>query len=105
MPTEIRIVAFGPNGRSVRTVDGEIIQVPEGWELLPPGDAALTRRVKAGGPSWTVQEKKGRRTFSRGVWTPAHNAEPVIGDWQQWEIDAWRKAERLGRDSKNKGNR
>jgi arylsulfatase A-like enzyme len=36
---------------------------------------------------------------------PKHNAEPVIGDWQQWEIDAWRKAERLDRDSNGKGNR
>jgi hypothetical protein len=36
--------------------------------LLPPGDAGLTRRVKAAGPTWTVQEKKGRRIFSKGVW-------------------------------------
>ena len=35
---------------------------------------------------------------------PKHNAEPVIGDWQQWEIDAWRQAEQLGRNSKSKGN-
>jgi hypothetical protein len=27
--------------------------------------------VKASGPTWTVQEKKGRKTFSRGVWAPA----------------------------------
>jgi hypothetical protein len=71
MPTETRIVAPGPDDRSLRTADGQTIQIPEGWELLPPGDAALTRRVKAGGSSWTVQEKKGRRTFSRGVWAPA----------------------------------
>jgi hypothetical protein len=71
MPTETRIVAPGPDDRSVRFANGQIVQVPEGWELLPPGDAALTRRVKAGGPNWTVQEKKRRRTFSRGVWAPA----------------------------------
>jgi hypothetical protein len=47
------------------------MSVPKTWELVPPGDAALTRRIKAGGPSWTVQEKKGRRTFSRGVWAEA----------------------------------
>jgi hypothetical protein len=36
--------------------------------LLPPGDAGLTRRVKAAGPTWTVREKRGRKTFSLGVW-------------------------------------
>ena len=45
--------------------------MPKGWELLPPGDAGLTRRVKQAGEHWVVQEKRGRRTFSRGVWAPA----------------------------------
>jgi hypothetical protein len=27
--------------------------------------------VKAAGPTWTVQEKRGRKLFSRGVWAPA----------------------------------
>jgi hypothetical protein len=43
--------------------------------LLPPGDAGWTRRVKAGGPTWTVKEKKGRRTFSKGVWAPQQRVE------------------------------
>ncbi len=44
---------------------------PEDWELLPPGDAGLTRRVKAAGEFHVVQERKGRKVFSRGVWAPA----------------------------------
>jgi hypothetical protein len=36
--------------------------------LLPPGDAALTRRIKATGNFWAVVEKKGRKLFSQGVW-------------------------------------
>ena len=44
--------------------------MPDGWELLRPGDAGLTRKVKAAGPSWTVREKRGRRWFSQGVWAP-----------------------------------
>ena len=71
MPQETRIVAPGPSDRSVRTADDLVLQVPTDWDLLPPGDAALTRRVKAAGPTWTVQEKKGRKMFSRGVWAPA----------------------------------
>ena len=65
-----RLVSPGPSDKTVRTEDGKILPIPDGWELLPPGDAGLTRRVKAAGPTWTVQEKKGRRTFSKGVWAP-----------------------------------
>src|SRR5436190_1307470 len=43
----------------------------------PSGDAALTRRVKAAGACWAVQEKKGRQVFSRGVWAPAATVERV----------------------------
>jgi hypothetical protein len=71
MPIQTRIVAPGPGDRSVRTADGQVLHAPADWELLPPGDAGLTRRVKAAGPTWTVQEKKERKTFSRGAWAPA----------------------------------
>lgn len=70
MPTKQRIVTPGVQPRTVRSASGEILQVPAEWDLVPPGDAALTRRVKAAGASWTVQEKRGRKTFSRGVWAP-----------------------------------
>src|SRR6218665_3870610 len=56
--------------RRVRAADGSILSVPAGWALLPPGDAGLTRRVKAAGPSWTGVEKKARKVFSQGVWAP-----------------------------------
>jgi hypothetical protein len=71
MPEQTRIVGPGPSDRTVCTADGQVLTAPDDWELLPPGDAALTRRVKAAGPSWTVQQKKGRKTFSLGVWAPA----------------------------------
>ena len=77
MPTETRIVSPGPSERSVKTADGKVLQVPPKWELLPPGDAGMTRRVKSRGPSWTVKQKKGRRTFSLGVWAPADRIESV----------------------------
>jgi len=88
MPTQTRIVAPGSHERAVRTADGQVVQVPADWELLPPGDAALTRRVKAGGPSWTVQEKKGRRTFSGGVWAPAERIAT-----ERVELEAQRSTE------------
>jgi hypothetical protein len=63
-------VAPTSDPRRVRAPDGTLLTPPAGWALLPPGDAGLTRRVKAAGPSWTVVEKKGRKTFSRGIWAP-----------------------------------
>lgn len=78
MPNEARVVGSGPNDRTVRTADGQVLHAPADWELLPPGDAALTRRVKAAGPTWTVQEKKGRKVFSRGVWAPADRIAVIL---------------------------
>lgn len=58
----------GPTPDTVATSDGRILTPPNGWTLLPPGDPGLTRRVKAAGAHWVVQEKRGRKVFSRGVW-------------------------------------
>lgn len=57
--------------------DGRRLSPPPGWACLPPGDAALTRRVKLAGPSWAVVEKKGRKMFSKGLWAPADTIESL----------------------------
>jgi hypothetical protein len=67
----------GPTPNTVRSADGKVLTAPEGWVLLPPGDAALTRRVKAAGDHWVVQEKKGRKVFSRGVWASATTIDKI----------------------------
>lgn len=72
---ETLVVAPTADPRRVRTADGRTLSPPDGWSLLAPGDAGLTRRVKAAGPTWTVQEKVGRKLFSRGVWAPAAHIE------------------------------
>ncbi len=92
MPNMTRIVAPGPTDRAVRTADGRILNAPADWELLLPGDAALTRRVKAAGPTWTIQEKKGRKTFSRGVWAPAERIAAIRADLEaERSTDAYAK--------------
>ena len=70
----------GPTPNTVRSVDGKVMTVPEGWILLPPGDAALTRRVKAAGDNWVVAETKGRKVFSKGIWTSAATIEESRAD-------------------------
>jgi hypothetical protein len=71
MPAINRLVRPGRTARSVFTESGDSLIPPEHWDLLPPGDAALTRRVKEMGPVWLVQVKKGRRLMSRGIWADA----------------------------------
>jgi hypothetical protein len=71
------IFSPGPAPNTVRAADGSVLTAPEGWILLPPGDAALTRRVKAAGDHWMVAEKKGRKVFSKGVWAPTATIERI----------------------------
>lgn len=61
------------------------MEVPVGWELLPPGDPMWTRRVKARTDHWLVQEKVGRKLFSKGLWASSEVISAV-----KREIDAER---------------
>ncbi|TWU34450.1 DUF2293 domain-containing protein [Novipirellula artificiosorum] len=73
---------------TVRDSEGNVHRPPADWALLPPGDAALTRRVKAAGDHWIVQERKGRRTFSKGIWASADTIGRIRG-----ELDVERSTE------------
>lgn len=74
MPDSL-VLAPTSDPRVFVTADGRRVSPPEGWTCLPPGDAAITRKVKQAGPSWVVQEKKGRKIFSKGLWAPHANIE------------------------------
>lgn len=73
----------GPSPRTVCAESGQVLAVPVDWDLLPPGDAGLTRRVKAAGENWVVQEKKGRRVFSKGVWAAAKTIERIRAELER----------------------
>ncbi len=73
--SESLVLAPTPDPKVFVAPDGRRLSPPPTWACLPPGDAGLTRRVKAAGPSWAVIEKKGRKAFSKGLWAPAENIE------------------------------
>lgn len=54
------------------------IEVPEDWDLLPAGDAFLTRTVKAAGDYWLAWKPRTRTRPHRrliGVWAPRSEIE------------------------------
>jgi hypothetical protein len=75
MSDEHLILGPTDDPRVFRAADGRLLSPPADWACLPPGDAGLTRRVKAAGPSWSVVEKRGRKVFSKGLWAPSVNIE------------------------------
>jgi hypothetical protein len=72
MNTEETIdVKWGARDGYVVTFQGKELKIPIGWDLLQPGDAGLTRRVKKHGPHWVVKEFYKKRWISLGVLAPA----------------------------------
>ncbi len=99
-PTPSGTYAPGPKPNTVRTAEGTVLAVPEGWALLPPGDATLTRRVKAAGPHWIIQERKGRKVFSRGVWAAVDTIDRIRA-----ELEVERSTEQYARRKVSEGRR
>ena len=99
VPTETLEVRPFSTPRRVLNAEGRVLVVPDDWSLLPPGDAALSRRIKADGPTWTVIEVKGNKRFSRGIWAPAARIEALRSELlvermdpaYQRKLDAGRK--------------
>ena len=77
---ETREVRPGPRPRQVLNEYGVVETVPAHWDLLAPGDPALSRRIKLDGPSMTVVELRGRKRFSRGIWAPADRLAALRDD-------------------------
>ncbi len=48
----------------------EVVLLPEGWEYVPKGDAALTRRIKASGNYWVVMTHYKQKPTTAGLCAP-----------------------------------
>jgi hypothetical protein len=103
MPDQTRIVKPGSTDRTVITDSGETLQVPDSWSLLKPGDAGVTRRVKAAGATWTVKAKRGRRVISLGVWAATETIERVTAQFAtERSTEAYAKKQRAAKARRNK---
>jgi hypothetical protein len=87
MDSNIRIVSPG-NGRIVAGEKGERLEVPEGWEFCPSGDAGVTRKITSKKNYWRVEVPFKRRKISKGVWAPKE-----IIEWAKSETESARAAD------------
>ncbi len=71
------IVSPGSTSQTVVSESGEEWTPPKDWAFLPAGDAAVTRKVKAKGPTWVVQVSHGRRKISKGIWANARDIKEL----------------------------
>ncbi len=98
------IVAPGKTSGTVLSQSGENMSPPHDWEFLPAGDAAITRSVKAKGPTWVVQVRRGRRMISKGIWANAahilESREKVQAKRATPEYEKQRKRELARRGAK-----
>lgn len=90
----------GPRPRTLIGPGAAVIEIPQGWMLLPPGDAGLTRRVKAAGDHYQVQQSVGRKIFNRGVWAPQVTIERI-----RQELDAERSTDKYARKQESAARR
>ena len=79
-------VVYESQGSRKFSKDGHLVDIPNGWEFVPSGDPALTRRLKTVADDyWVVKRRLGRKEFGVGLCVPIGLAA---------EISAQLKAER-----------
>lgn len=100
--SQILIVHQNQKGEIVGT-EGKVLSVPEGWSFLPAGDAGITRKVTAQGAYWRVEYKKGRKTFSAGIWAPSTTIEQAQREVQQIRLtDGYKKKQTYAAQQRDK---
>ncbi len=64
-------VVYALKGVSKYSKNGHFVDMPDGWEFVPSGDPALTRRLKAIATDyWVVKRSVGRKEFGVGLCVP-----------------------------------
>ena len=71
-------IVYAIQGSRKFSKDGQFLEIPAGWEFVPSGDPALTRRLKvAASEYWVVKRKVGRREFGIGLCVLKGLAAPI----------------------------
>ncbi len=57
--------------------ENEILELPEGWIVVPSGDSALTRRIKATGDYWVILGIYKKRVVKKGLCAHVATVESI----------------------------
>ena len=84
--------------------DGQFVDMPDGWEFVPSGDPALTRRIKAAAEDyWVVKQKTGKHFFSIGLCAPKGLAATIAEQLKiERESPAYQKKLEAGKRQREK---
>lgn len=100
--SQILIVQQNPKGELIGP-DGKVLTVPADWSFLAAGDAGVTRKVTGRGEYWRVEYRKGRRTFSAGIWAPGNTILQAQEEVQQIRAtDQYRKKQTYAAERREK---
>lgn len=100
--SQILIVHQSPKGELIGP-DGKVLIVPSGWSFLAAGDAGVTRKVTAQSEYWRVEYRKGRRTFSSGIWAPTNTILQAQQEVQQVRAtDQYKKKQNYAAERREK---
>lgn len=82
--SQTETVVYELKGVAKYSKDGHFVDMPDGWEFVPSGDPALTRRLKqVAADYWVVKRKFGRREYGVGLCVPAGLAGTITADLQR----------------------
>ena len=97
-------IVYAMQGISKYSKDGRFVDMPEGWEFVPSGDPALTRRLKAAASDyWVVKRKVGCKEFGIGLCVPKGLATDIAEQLKaERETPEYQKKLEAGRQRREK---
>ena len=105
MPTSFQSLEVRSHKKQGYVVDlkGNLLKIPQNWTLLPPGDPALSRRIKKAHHTWVIKEPKGKKLFSKGILSDAAIIEQLKAELEEERKDPrYEKRLQAGRDRRAK---
>lgn len=90
MPTDIpqkEEFAVWPVGKMHFRHEKDILELPNGWIVIPSGDSALTRRIKASGEYWVIMGMYKKRVTKQGLCAPKTTVDKIKSELEQERAD------------------